>query len=152
MIATLVIVRAVQSIALCAGGLFMASDFLHGAGFRFLTAKALYPQWFPSLMGPYQLTFALLNFAEGGKHAVVAQAMLSLLMGGAVHHHFVGEGSAGMAIAPLLFWCSTVAVPILQEQKGFTQTLVLAAALGGLGFAMGGLLRVLGRAEKASKD
>ncbi len=54
-------------------------------------------------MGLWQLSIAGLNFFNNGAHKATAQIMQAVLMGGAIHHHAVGENQPAASVGALAF-------------------------------------------------
>ena len=102
------------------------------------------------MLGLWQGSIAALNFFDGGAHKFIAQAMLATLMGGAIHHHAVGEKAPGASVGALVFLGLSVAVPVLAG-KDATQTAGIALALAGLGFGMGQVLRGMATKKQHTK-
>ena len=117
----LTLIKVLQLIPMGLGGLFMATDILHGKArplchiprhicMHVLRARACtctcsrliraalcvilqvrgdmvpnmgFPSWFPTLLGLFKLAFVATNWADGGAHTPVAQAMMAFHTGGA---------------------------------------------------------------------
>ena len=124
-----------------------ATDAFHGFGYKFATGSgARYPKWFPTLVGLWQLAIAFFALHNGGERQLAAQAMLATLMGGAVHHHVVGEGQAAHAGGGILFLALSVFAAVI---SGTPLPLAVGAGAGfaALGFGMGTVVAALTEPE-----
>ena len=74
--------------------------------------------------------------------------MLSVLMGGVLHHHIVGENAPAHSVGGLVYLGLSIAVPVLSGADPSSTTGV-ALALAAVGWGMGVLARSLAPAGKA---
>jgi hypothetical protein len=109
-----------------------------------------YPGWFPTLVGLWELTIAVLNFIQGGQYVLVSQRMLAVIMGGAIYSHAIAEGKPAGCVPPAVFFGMSCAVPILTGSDP-TITVAVHGALGCLGFGMGYLVSLLGPGKEKKK-
>ncbi len=72
---------------------------------------------------------------QGGEHTLLAQKMISVLMGGAIWHHAVGEGQPGASVGCLVFLAGTTA--LLAQADGWQTAALTALVCAAVGFAMG---------------
>ena len=98
------------------------------------------------LLGLWQGAIAGLLWLDGGKHLILAQRMLSVLMGGAIWHHAVGEGAASHSVGALVYLALSAYVPILKGADP-KEAAAIAAGLAVVGWVMGA---VVPRAPKAA--
>lgn len=116
----------------------MVTDPLHGA-VSGAFASFGYPALFPVAIGLWEGAISALNFYEGGKHVLLAQRLLSVIMGGAVYHHVL-EGKPAGSIGALVFLGMSVYIPVTKGLVALPEAAITAAGLAGVGYAIGVLL------------
>lgn len=125
-------------------GALMITDPLHGNVLPNLQkAGKYYPSWFPVAVGMWMLSVSTLNFYEGGKFVLYAQAMQATLMGGATHHHCVAEGHPASSVGALVFLGLTY-----NALKAVPYAAAIVAGCATVGFVMGSTLKLLNLSGK----
>lgn len=95
---------------------------------------------FPLAVGAWSAAIAALNFADGGKHILTAQRMLSILMGGTFYHHIVAEGAPTHIVGGVVFLGLSIAVPVLRGDAKLPEAVGTALALAAVGWGIGVLV------------
>jgi hypothetical protein len=127
-----------QSALLGLVGCAMVSDPFHGA-VSGAFAPLGYPALFPLAVGLWMGGISALNFYEAGKHVLLAQRLLSVVMGGAVYHHVL-EGKPAGSIGAIVFLGMSVYIPVTKGLVALPEAAITAAGLAGIGYAIGVLL------------
>ena len=125
-------------------GALMITDPLHGnIAPNLQKAAKYYPNFFPVLVGLWQLSIAALNFYEDGAYVLYAQAMQAVLMGGAIHHHAIAEGHPMSSGGAVVFLGLTY-----YALKDTPNAVAIIAGCTVVGFLMGSLLKALNLSGK----
>ncbi len=102
------------------------------------------------LLGLWQGAIAGLIWFENGKHLILAQRMLSVLMGGAIWHHAIGEGAASHSVGALVYLGLSAYVPILKGADP-KEAAAIAAGLAVVGWVLGAICPRSPAAKGAAK-
>ena len=77
------------------GGAMMSLDCIHGQVRRDFKEKMGFPGWFPTVLGLFKLTQAVLNWVADGAYVPVAQGLMAFQMGGVLFTHTIAEKPDG---------------------------------------------------------
>ena len=139
--------RALQLMPNGLGGTMMILDPIHKQVSKDFVTKLRYPWWFATALGAWKLTQVALNWVFGGIYAPAAQAMMSIQLGGALFTHVVAEGKGWTPEAvgaPLLFFCTTVAITALSTSVQVPTILFCHFWLASVGYMAGNVVVMLG--------
>ncbi len=142
----LVALKCMQLLPNGLGGTVMISDCLHGKVRAEMVPKLGFPAWFPTVLGCYKLTQAVLNWVAGGAYTPLAQGLFAFQLGGAAFTHTIVEKKIVGIIPVLVFFSSSVIVHSLHRGGAMAWPLVFAghAVLAAVGFATGYLVVAMG--------
>jgi hypothetical protein len=131
------------------GGAMMSLDCIHGQVRRDFKEKMGFPGWFPTVLGLFKLTQAVLNWVADGAYVPVAQGLMAFQMGGVLFTHTIAEKPDGKSFmeknAPAaVFFGTTLAIQSLHGKLDFTTALVAHLIVGALGFCSGYIILALG--------
>lgn len=96
-------------------------------------------------MGLWQVAIAAGNFSEknGPIGVMFAQTMQAILMGGAIHHHVIGEKKPAASVGALLFLGLSGAVAVLNSKKTLQEAAAHMAIAAAVGFGIGCVVKAL---------
>ena len=126
--------RVAQCVMLAPGAIAMLTDCLHGRVSKVLLG---YRNLFPTAVGIWKTLIIAANLAEGGKHALIGQRLISVLMGGVVFHHVVAEGQPTQMGAGLVFLALSAVIPVLRNELVLREAVMGSVLLSAVGYGIG---------------
>ncbi len=105
-------------------------------------------------MGLWQVAIAAGNFPEktGIANVMFAQTMQAILMGGAIHHHVIGEKKPAASVGALLFLGLSVAVAVLNGKKTPQDAAAQMTVAAAVGFGIGCVVKALNLGGDVKKE